>query len=101
MGSKGPPFEREVCHALSLWWTKGERDDVLWRSQNSGARATSRSKVGKTTAGQYGDIAATDPTAAPVTALAVWECKVGYSTTTPFDLSVSALPWTSLETISL
>src|SRR5215216_6431446 len=37
---KGPQWEREVCRALSLWVTNGERVDVFWRSAMSGGRAT-------------------------------------------------------------
>jgi hypothetical protein len=39
---KGSRFERDVCKRLSLWLSKGERDDLFWRSALSGGRATLR-----------------------------------------------------------
>ena len=36
---KGSEFEREMCKCLSLWWTDSKRDDVFWRSAQSGGRA--------------------------------------------------------------
>lgn len=57
---KGSAFERKISKQLSLWWTKGERDDVFWRSQQSGGRATIRKRAGKTTSNQEGDITAMD-----------------------------------------
>jgi hypothetical protein len=77
--SKGGNFERETAVALSLWWSKGERDDIFWRSQNSGGRSTMRGKRGKSTEGQYGDIAATDPSGKPLLAHWCIECKTGYA----------------------
>jgi hypothetical protein len=40
--AKGSQFERAVCKRLSLWLSKGERDDLFWRSAMSGGRATLR-----------------------------------------------------------
>jgi hypothetical protein len=37
---KGSKFEREICKRLSLWLSKGEREDLFWRSSLSGGRAT-------------------------------------------------------------
>lgn len=79
---KGSGFEREVCKALSTWWTAGERDDVFWRSSSSGGRATQRRKSGKKTYGQYGDVQACDPVGEPLTRLFVIEVKRGYAKTT-------------------
>lgn len=76
--NKGNGFEREMCRKLSLWWSNGERDDLLWRSSNSGGRATMRSKKKKTTTGHYGDIAACDPCIQPLLDLCVIETKKGY-----------------------
>jgi hypothetical protein len=87
--AKGQDFEREFCKSLSRWWTRGtcnERDDVFWRTQNSGGRATTRHKQGKTTRGQYGDIMATDPIGQPLLDLLTFELKRGYSTSTIGDL---------------
>ncbi len=84
--AKGSAFEREVCKKLSLWWTNSERDDVFWRSSNSGGRATARGKTGKRTAGSYGDVAAIDPVGKPLLELCTIEIKRGYSTKTPYDL---------------
>ena len=57
---KGNSFEREISKKLSLWFSNKERDDLFWRSQNSGGRFTSRKKIGKNTKNQSGDITSTD-----------------------------------------
>ena len=77
--AKGGSFERLIAVQLSEWWTNGERDDVYWRSSNSGGRATARHKKGKRTAGQYGDIAAIDPIGKPLLDLMTLSLKRGYS----------------------
>lgn len=83
---KGSQFERDLCRKLSLWWTNGERDDVFWRTSSSGGRSTIRSKKGKKTFGQYGDIQATDPIGQPLLDLLTIEAKRGYNKATPWDL---------------
>ena len=83
---KGSGFERDVCKDLGLWWTYGQRDDVFWRSSNSGGRATVRRAAGKDTHGQHGDICATDPVGEPLTQLCSIELKRGYKRATIFDL---------------
>lgn len=84
--SKGGAFERQFCKDLSRWWTGGERDDVFWRTSNSGGRATTRGKKGTATHGQYGDICATDPVGAPLLQLITFELKRGYNKFTVADL---------------
>lgn len=59
--NKGGNFERDISKKLSLFLSNGERDDGLWRSQSSGARATNRQKTNKYTENQYGDISSTAP----------------------------------------
>ena len=76
---KGSAFEREISKQLSLWWTEGERDDVFWRTNASGARFTARRKQGKSTEGQGGDITCTDPIGRALTDLFSIELKTGYS----------------------
>lgn len=76
--AKGGQFERDFSRSLSLWWTNGERDDIFWRTAGSGARATVRTKKGKTTAGQYGDITATDPDGKILIDKILFELKNGY-----------------------
>jgi hypothetical protein len=83
--AKGSDFEREICTQLSLWWTANEREDIFWRSSGSGARANTRSKRGLGTAGQHGDITATDPCGAPFTRLITLELKRGYNRVSPYD----------------
>lgn len=58
--SKGSAFERLVCKRLSLFISKGKKEDVFWRSAMSGGRATLAAKKGKGTAAkaQAGDISA-------------------------------------------
>jgi hypothetical protein len=76
--SKGGNFEREIAVKLSLWFTENKRDDIFYRSQSSGARATQRSKSKKTTEGQYGDIAATCKEGDSLIKKWSIECKTGY-----------------------
>ena len=83
---KGSTYEREMCRTLSLWWSDQERDDLFWRSSNSGGRATSRSRRGKATYGQHGDVAAVDPIGAPLTNAFTIEIKRGYSRYSIFDV---------------
>lgn len=83
---KGGEFERHICKTLSLWWTEQERDDVFWRSSQSGGRATQRLKQGKATFGSYGDIAAVDPIGIALTSVFTIECKRGSSWGSPWDL---------------
>ena len=84
--AKGSEFEREFCKDLSLWWTYGEREDIFWRSSNSGGRATVRAARGKTTSGQYGDVAAIDVSGNPLLELVTIELKRGYSKHTIQDV---------------
>lgn len=83
---KGSDFERVICKRLSKWWTNGLRDDVFWRSQTSGGRATRRKKSGKTTYGSYGDIAAVDPIGEPLLKMWTIELKCGRSHGSLLDL---------------
>lgn len=81
--AKGSNFEREICKDLSRWWTQDEdRDDVFWRSSNSGGRATVRGRKGKKTYGHAGDIAAVDPIGEPLLKFVTIEVKRGYSSHT-------------------
>lgn len=82
---KGSQFERQICKRLSAWWAPG-RDDVFWRSSQSGGRATQRAKSGKSTFGSYGDIAAVDPIGAPLIKVFTIELKRGKSHGCPTDL---------------
>lgn len=84
--AKGSEYEREVCTTFSLWWTAGKRDDIFWRAANSGGRAKRRGRAGRNTAGQHGDIAATDPTGCMLIDLFTIEIKRGYSAYTIQDI---------------
>lgn len=55
---KGAEFERNVCKELSLWVTRGRRDDVFWRSAMSGGRATLAQQKGIDRSRVAGDICA-------------------------------------------
>ncbi len=83
---KGSEFERELAKRLSLWWTNGERNDIFWRTSQSGGRATQRSKKGETTFGSYGDLTAVDPIGAPLLKMFTIELKRGSSHGSPGDL---------------
>lgn len=84
--SKGGDYERDICRLLSTWWTDGARDDIFWRSSGSGARAKVRHRAGAGTAGQHGDVAATDPVGVPFVDVFTTEIKRGYSEYTIHDL---------------
>ena len=74
--AKGSSFERMICKALSLWVSRGEEEDLFWRSAMSGGRATvSRKTTGRTLARQAGDITATAPEGHKLTDLFYIECK--------------------------
>ena len=57
---KGSAFERQVCAALSMWISKGQHDDWLWRSAMSGGRGTRR-EVKRGAQKVSGDICAVAP----------------------------------------
>lgn len=79
MAVKGGTFERDMSRLLSVWWSGDvERDDIFWRSSQSGGRATSRAKRGKKTAGHAGDLAATDPSGHKFIDVVTVEMKRGY-----------------------
>lgn len=86
---KGGAFERDLCRDLSLWWSRGKRDDIFWRTSGSGGRAKRRS--GRSTFGQHGDIQATDPIGQPLIDLVTIEAKKGYNRSTPHD-AIDCLP---------
>lgn len=90
MANKGSPFEREIAVALSLWWTKNERDDVFWR-RDSGARAKRRTRDDKHTFGAHGDIVAADPVGVPLTNCCTIELKRGYKKWSFLDI-IDQLP---------
>lgn len=79
MGNKGGSMEREVATKLSLWWSEGASDDLFWRSQASGGRATVRGKRGKANPDQFGDIVATGGDASLLMSKWSIEVKTGYA----------------------
>jgi hypothetical protein len=76
---KGSAFERKISKKLSLWWSENNRDDLVYRTSQSGGRATQRKKGGKTTANSYGDLAPQDAFIQPLFDLFTFELKKGYS----------------------
>lgn len=72
---KGANTEREVCKKLSLWISKGEHEDLLWRSAMSGGRSTVGFAKGKRLAAQAGDISCIHPLGAPFIAKFLVEVK--------------------------
>ena len=76
--AKGGSFERQVCKDLSLWLTRGRRNDIFWRSAMSGGRATVHQKGRKgrvRMAHVSGDICAVDPIGASFIDMFYIECK--------------------------
>ncbi len=90
--SKGSAFERALCKQLSEWWSSDiksdepPRDDIFWRTDGSGGRATTRAKTGKSTFGQSADIQANDPVGQPLLDFMLIEVKRGYNKVSPFGL---------------
>lgn len=77
--AKGGSFERELAKKLSLWLSRGEDDSWLWRTSNSGGRATVRGRKGKGTKGHCGDLGACCREAEPFLQLVTIEAKRGYN----------------------
>lgn len=73
--SKGAAFEREICVKLSLWISKGQQEDVFWRSAMSGGRSTVAYAKGKRLAAQAGDITCIHPIGQPFIDKFYPECK--------------------------
>lgn len=63
--SKGAAFERDVAVGLSRWISNGEREDLLWRSSQSGGRATTARKSNKELKTCAGDLSAIHPLGQP------------------------------------
>lgn len=90
---KGTDWERELSKWWSLWWTNGDREDVIWRTHGSGSRATARSKRGKGTRGAAGDLMATDPVADPLFLFFLMEAKRGYGKADDNSANINILYW--------
>lgn len=73
--NKGSSFERIICHELSMWISRGEHDDLFWRSSMSGGRATVMFKKGGTNRSQCGDITAIHPDGNPLVDKFLISCK--------------------------
>ena len=89
--AKGADFERSVCKYLSHWWTDGAREDIFWRTPQSGGRATRRKQKGLATANHYGDILATDLIGTPLLKFMILELKCGYGSASIMDLIDSGI----------
>lgn len=72
---KGAGFERLICKQLSLWITRGKKEDCFWRSAMSGGRATVAAARGKDLRRQAGDICAVSPEGHALTDHWYIECK--------------------------
>jgi hypothetical protein len=69
-----------MSRKISLWWSSGGRDDLVWRTAQSGGRSTQRKKMGgKSTANSDGDLSAQDESIRPLFSLFTFELKKGYS----------------------
>jgi hypothetical protein len=84
--AKGGTYEREIAKLLSRWWTDQKRDDIFWRTSNSGGRATVRARKGLTTGNHAPDLCAIDPIGQPFVDLIAVEIKRGYNKHTTHDL---------------
>lgn len=72
---KGNSYEILVSRQLSKFLTEGNRDDLFWRSSNSGGRQTVRARKGIDTHNQAGDICNTHPDGEVFMEVFVLECK--------------------------
>ena len=72
---KGSAYERAICKRLSLYVSKGKRDDLFWRSAMSGGRATLQAKKGKKAQAQAGDITSIAAEGNKLTSTFMIECK--------------------------
>ena len=84
--AKGSAYERTLAKELSLWWSSGTRDDLFWRSSQSGGRATQRAKKGKTTANACGDLCAQDAEGQRLLNYFTIEIKRGYNSYSLHDI---------------
>jgi len=89
---KGDDFERDQCRFLSLWWTKGARDDIFWRNRR---HRTIKDPTGRH---QLGDITALQPEGIPFVEIFNVELKTGYSKTKK-GKRVKNIPWDVLDLI--
>jgi hypothetical protein len=83
---KGGAFERRIAVEMSEWWSLGQADDLFWRTPGSGARATNRSKKGKSASFGSGDVLVCDDRGKELLELCTFELKKGYTATTLQDL---------------
>lgn len=86
---KGGNYERDLCKRFGLWWTQDltkPRNDIFWRTSQSGGRATQRAKKGAKTAYQYGDMTFIDPLGKPLVDFFMFEFKKGYNDTNALDI---------------
>jgi hypothetical protein len=83
---KGGGFERDFCKFFSKWWSEGERDDIFWRSSQSGGRATIRKRKGLETAGSVGDMCALDESGLLFVDNVLCEMKRGYNGMDVYDI---------------
>lgn len=72
---KGQAFERLISRRLSLWISNGENANLLWRSSQSGGRATTLRKSGIDLSIHAGDLSAIDPAGFDFTNTFFVECK--------------------------
>lgn len=78
--AKGGNFELKIAKILSLWFSNGDRDDLVCRTDSSGGRATIRTaKNKKSSKYWYGDLKNSDDVAKPMFDEWSIECKTGYS----------------------
>ena len=69
--TKGGQWERDFCRYLSLWWSKGEDEDIFWRTASSGGKAT----VNQNLPTQLGDVTNIKPEGQELITKFVFELK--------------------------
>src|SRR5574343_268866 len=98
--AKGGNFENLVSRELSLLWSKGERNDLIRRSEMSGGRFTNKKKKGEdATESQAGDITFSNDEIKPLFSLFSVEIKIGYSRKSKSDTCLKVVNWCVLDVI--
>lgn len=73
---KGNNYERQMCKRVSLWVSDGVTDELVWRTDASGSRATNRQRLGHDTRKyEFGDMKPTGEEARPLFEYLCWELR--------------------------
>jgi len=100
--AKGGTYEGEISKELSLYLTHMKTEDGIWRTEQSGGRATTKAKANmQVRQDQYGDITYTIPETKFWFDIFSIECKTGYAkkTKSKKKKSTTVTMWSLLDLI--